>query len=1076
MGNFLPCPKNKKTFSDAETKKIDEPTPQPVKQTDENPPTGSQTEKKPQTGASTPSESQTEMKPPTGTSTPSESQAEMKPQTGTSTPSEPQKEIKPQTGTSTPSESHTGMKPQTGTSTPPESQAEMKPQTGTSTSSESQAEMKPQTGTSTPSESQAEMKPQTGASTPSESPMEVKPQTGTSTPSESHTGMKPQTGTSTPPESQAEMKPQTGTSTSSESQAEMKPQTGTSTPSESQAEMKPQTGTSTPSESQTEMKPKTGTSPSSESQTEMKPQTGTSTPSESQMEMKPQTGTSTPSEPQMEMKPQTGTSTPSESYTEMKPQTGTSTPSESQTEMKPQTGTSTPSESQMEMKPQTGTSTPSESQMEMKPQTGASTPSESQMEMKPQTGTSTPSESQMEMKPQTGASTPSESQMEMKPQTGTSTPSESQMEMKPQTGASTPSESQMEMKPQTGATSPTKTQTDHKPEADSNVSSESKIEKKPHIESNVSSEAQTETKPQMEKSASQDQGHTQNNRKIETSPRAVIFSVEKDDDMKSLENWTRNIIPDCQLINPTTIEDWKSVVEDSAIVIVYTTSSSYERFMEKMGEYMDHWKGYEKVIVVVGDIQTSENEVRSEWDGGRCPQWELHLFTKTELQWIREDPRMQEMSSKIQKIRDIVLRDYQEDITLKGKQKFHVKLVSMSDNLKNQKKESKKQAQKRGSVNDNLNRDPPQKEARWLEMLLRDDEMLDFTFCHISEIKNVLPKEETSLTCILLFTKETFQKIITEKKNSDQQYIKKLKGQTNLTVVVVVHDLDDESSEKDLEDKYKKSEYKDLWKLFLFRREEQGPEYQDYISAEATAEEKWRKFKESIKTKATVHKSGDTADATRPPTDNEKDTRTPGHLGIVGIFSRSSITDYSWIEKELTSPDLSPVVSGVRPFYISNNQIGTFYKELGLCSFGILYHTKNRGRVNVTNVTDSLYDEELAAMSLILRRENVIVVIDDLSSSILEEKKRIQEKERILETQPSIDDYAFDLLLFSEQEKKDGEHKERLRQAIISLAAGKKTEGTRNSRKNQPEIKEKNTGNQDDQSNNEKTASMCSSL
>ncbi|CAJ0945523.1 unnamed protein product [Ranitomeya imitator] len=766
--------------------------------------------------------------------------------------------------------------------------------------------------------------------------------------------------------------------------------------------------------------------------------------------------------------------------------------------------------------------------------------------MKPQTGTSTSSESQAEMKPQTGTSTPSESQAEMKPQTGTSTPSESQTEMKPQTGASTPSESQMEMKPQTGATSPTKTQTDHKPEADSNVSSESKIEKKPHIESNVSSEAQTETKPQMEKSASQDQGHTQNNRKIETSPRAVIFSVEKDDDMKSLENWTRNIIPDCQLINPTTIEDWKSVVEDSAIVIVYTTSSSYERFMEKMGEYMDHWKGYEKVIVVVGDIQTSENEVRSEWDGGRCPQWELHLFTKTELQWIREDPRMQEMSSKIQKIRDIVLRDYQEDITLKGKQKFHVKLVSMSDNLKNQKKilnlkpwslcdqvlnlkpwsfcdqvlnlnpwslcdqvlnpwslcgqvlkpnlwylygqflilnpwfsscqESKKQAQKRGSVNDNLNRDPPQKEARWLEMLLRDDEMLDFTFCHISEIKNVLPKEETSLTCILLFTKETFQKIITEKKNSDQQYIKKLKGQTNLTVVVVVHDLDDESSEKDLEDKYKKSEYKDLWKLFLFRREEQGPEYQDYISAEATAEEKWRKFKESIKTKATVHKSGDTADATRPPTDNEKDTRTPGHLGIVGIFSRSSITDYSWIEKELTSPDLSPVVSGVRPFYISNNQTGKFYEELGLCSFGILYHTKNRGRVNVTNVTDSLYDEELAAMSLILRRENVIVVIDDLSSSILEEKKRIQEKERILETQPSIDDYAFDLLLFSEQEKKDGEHKERLRQAIISLAAGKKTEGTRNSRKNQPEIKEKNTGNQDDQSNNEKTASMCSSL
>ncbi|XP_077129832.1 uncharacterized protein LOC143785055 isoform X2 [Ranitomeya variabilis] len=922
---------------------------------------------------------------------------------------------------------------------------------------------KPQTDPNTPSDLQ------TGNETPITSPPSPpspdgqKPQTDPNTPSDLQTG-KEELITSPPsPPSPDGQKPQTDPNTPSDRQTGNEPPITSPPPPKSPDGPKPQTDPNTPSDLQTGNETPITSPPSPPSPDGQKPQTDPNTPSESQ------TGnetpiTSPPSPPSPDgQKPQTDPNTPSDL------QTGNETPITSPPSppspdgQKPQTDPNTPSDLQTgnEMPITSPPSPPSPDGQ--KPQTDPNTPSDLQTgnEMPITSPPSPPSPDGQ--KPQTEPNTPSDLQTgnEMPITSPPSPPSPDGQ--KPQTEPNTPSD--LQTGNETPITSPPSPPSPdgQKPQTDPNTPSDLQTGKC-QVDITPLSETPQKGNSEKDETTTQDQ---EKKAKRGSGLRAVIFSVEKDDDMKSLENWTRNIIPDCELINPTAIEDWKSVVEDSAIVIVYTTSSSYERFMGKMGEYMDHWKGYEKVIVVIGDIQTSENEVRSEWDGGLCPQWELHLFTKTERQWIRQDPQMQGMLRKIRKIKDIVLRDYQEDITLKGKKKIHVKLVSMSDNHKNKNKESKKQDQKRGSVNENLNQDPSQKEARWLETLLRDNEMLDFTFCHISEIKK--PKEETSLTCILLFTKETFQKIITEKKNSDQQYIKNLKGQKNLTVVVVVHDLDDESSEKDLEDKYKKSEYKDLWPLFLFRREEQRPEYQDYISAEATAEEKWRKFKESIKTRATVHKSCDTADATRPPTDNEKDSRTPGNLGIVGIFSRSSITDYSWIEKELTSADVSPVVSGVRPFYISNNQTGKFYEELGLCSFGILYHTKNRGRVNVTNVTDSLYDEELAAMSLILRRENVIVVIDDLNNSSLEEKQRI------LETQPSIDDYAFDLLLYSEQEKKDGEHKERLRQAIISLAAGKKTEGTRNSRKNQPENKEKNTGNRDDQSNDEKTATMCSS-
>ncbi|XP_063791196.1 uncharacterized protein LOC134945685 [Pseudophryne corroboree] len=134
------------------------------------------------------------------------------------------------------------------------------------------------------------------------------------------------------------------------------------------------------------------------------------------------------------------------------------------------------------------------------------------------------------------------------------------------------------------------------------------------------------------------------------------------------------------------------------------------------------------------------------------------------------------------------------------------------------------------------------------------------------------------------------------------------------------------------------------------------------------------------------------------------------YKSAVGIFSRSSESDYKWLINWLTSASFMNL-GDVRPCYISNNGSRRFREDVSQCRFGILYHTKNRGRINITDVTDSLYDAELQYMSEILGRSNVIVVVDDLIES------SDGEKDRILETQPSIKEKAADIFLFTTDER-----------------------------------------------------------
>ncbi|XP_072273231.1 uncharacterized protein [Pyxicephalus adspersus] len=139
----------------------------------------------------------------------------------------------------------------------------------------------------------------------------------------------------------------------------------------------------------------------------------------------------------------------------------------------------------------------------------------------------------------------------------------------------------------------------------------------------------------------------------------------------------------------------------------------------------------------------------------------------------------------------------------------------------------------------------------------------------------------------------------------------------------------------------------------------------------------------------------------------------PGTKHCVGIFSRSSTEDYSWLMTLLTSEYFTDNIHEVKPCYISNYGFQRFINDLSQCTFGILYHTKNRGRVNITDVIDSMYDEELDYLQMMLGQDNVIVVIDDLEDS------SDQEKARILENQPSIGRLASDLFLISHKDKTD---------------------------------------------------------
>eukprot|EP00079_Xenopus_tropicalis_P038940 XP_017952711.1 PREDICTED: uncharacterized protein LOC100487466 [Xenopus tropicalis] len=131
----------------------------------------------------------------------------------------------------------------------------------------------------------------------------------------------------------------------------------------------------------------------------------------------------------------------------------------------------------------------------------------------------------------------------------------------------------------------------------------------------------------------------------------------------------------------------------------------------------------------------------------------------------------------------------------------------------------------------------------------------------------------------------------------------------------------------------------------------------------------------------------------------------------VSVTTRASEDNVLWILNHLRSHPYRGLLGKVTYLPITNTNKNEWRSEVEKTSFALLYHSQNHGRLNITDVTDSLYDNELHHLSDQLGRQNVIVVIDDLK------KSDDEEKERILQSQPSISRLARELLLFSDKEK-----------------------------------------------------------
>lgn len=129
----------------------------------------------------------------------------------------------------------------------------------------------------------------------------------------------------------------------------------------------------------------------------------------------------------------------------------------------------------------------------------------------------------------------------------------------------------------------------------------------------------------------------------------------------------------------------------------------------------------------------------------------------------------------------------------------------------------------------------------------------------------------------------------------------------------------------------------------------------------------------------------------------------------VAICSRDCEENYEWLKDFLENRMCKRTKIEVHPVYITNNT-SQFYKEVAGYHCAILYHTKKRGRINITNVTDSLYDQELKFLSEKFGRKRVTVVVDDLENSANSERDKIKNG------QPDLKAHAKEVFLFTNED------------------------------------------------------------
>ncbi|KAE8578288.1 hypothetical protein XENTR_v10023436 [Xenopus tropicalis] len=276
-------------------------------------------------------------------------------------------------------------------------------------------------------------------------------------------------------------------------------------------------------------------------------------------------------------------------------------------------------------------------------------------------------------------------------------------------------------------------------------------------------------------------------------------------------------------------------------------------------------------------------------------------------------------------------------------------------------------------------------ECKWLEHLLRSDVRVDKVICNSGDEKR-LKDDLAQCSYIIVYHRGRFG----PDSMTDSMFASTVTQSTSKlekkNVLIALGHLEDKTHEETMKEKLQERIGRECNQLFFTKGEIRRYEYLYALYP---------------KTKL---------DAIRAALS----TAFPGHEGYissstnhtVGIVSRSAESDYKWLDQYLKDS----FQIEVRPIYISNSGKLKFWDDVSHCSFAILYHTKRRGRINITDVTDSLYDEEIKYLASALGKNNVIVVADDLDNS------SIEERERILQSQPSIGLYAKDLILFTKQE------------------------------------------------------------
>ncbi|XP_068103389.1 uncharacterized protein [Hyperolius riggenbachi] len=132
----------------------------------------------------------------------------------------------------------------------------------------------------------------------------------------------------------------------------------------------------------------------------------------------------------------------------------------------------------------------------------------------------------------------------------------------------------------------------------------------------------------------------------------------------------------------------------------------------------------------------------------------------------------------------------------------------------------------------------------------------------------------------------------------------------------------------------------------------------------------------------------------------------------IGIVSRSAKDNYQWLIDHLQKSDIGKWLTVCSVYGSKDHHL--FYSDIQRCQFAILYHTRNQGQIFITDVAGALYENELKALSNHLGCQNVLVVLDNMTdcSSI--------ERERILESQSSLQSLTRDLFLFREDVKDQG--------------------------------------------------------